>query len=1614
MMKRLVAIVCALALIAVLIPTGTGIVALAAEEGKSYQVGYSKKDVTPYIKNPYTGDLGIDNIEYADADKYVGTVQIHNPNNTAEIVEIPFVKTPLSGYGAITTRLADKMTDDNGDGLIGLGDGIFVTATVVTDDWGNTVIYMTTDLINGFSYLTSAVRNAIVAAIGADKIKPEQIILTGSHTHEGPTLSNCYTSWNSNMNTANSKATGDVTALGSYWLYFVDQMTAAAVEAYENRSAATMTKGEIEAPDAMKAMGYTYKDSNFDNNGEGFMLNSVRHYDVKKTVRTVVEEKMWYHTSYKQTSDTTTTYNWVGGDNFGAVNQPGTTTKTTESTSGSSFSKKNIKTTVTTTYETDHVSEVNDTMSVLRFDRAEGDPIVLINWRAHASICGGSPYTNISSDYINALRYRLENNTSFGGNQNYCVGFWQSNSGNVNNTSRLNYEYKYVPADHTTGVGYTTITLDDNKDGKDDVKVPWEKDATGFYADYYKTFTNGSGTENYTDQVHRCALYGYLLGKVALYTMENGMTTGLDHGKIRAIQSDFMAPTRQYTAGEIAAATQWKADYDAGKSITYPYHYTYNGSDVAMNSYYHAYSIVHRSSAEFVKMELHAVVMGKDFALVTGPGEQFDRYSSEHTTGNTSDNDWDDLIGSYGKPFILSYSNDSTGYSPNQLAYNYYTDQNGKVPVGTAMGSYEANTTTLAEGVGESLIPKFSQMIDLAANGYVERYCEHCKKTVEWTPLTAENAHTDIGSGHYYLLEDLNGTTYSGSTTCQWGVGADGLVENICFDLNGHAKTSITRNFIVKKDSVLSIMDSVGGGYVQGQTYSNNPGGGNISVETGGVLNLYSGTLKFKKIDNESWYGTGVGGVISLSGTFNMYGGTVEGGEVVTSSYTFGNNGCGGAIYVYPNGKVNAYGGSITSGAVPDTGRGPCVFLADKSSKLLLSGDAKVEDIYFNVSDTSASLEVSGAYTGTSGLTFRYAISNGKDIGTATEVDLSNANITCTNNSNANIAVTGSNLVLSFADKNAIAIVSGSEGLKYYNSLEEAVNAYKDGMIKLVKDDDSSVHITKDLYLDLNGNSVRGEVVIDEHSTLYCKDTQTDDYTVADDNYGRIAEAYGNVCAMQDGENTYMLILEDDGMSFHRVNLDIYAMSLRPEVNGVIEPGVYYKSDFAGDEVVASYVDTFGIALSVAGMPNAENMDTVCKYSYFSEFQSGEGANDATGTLLKGIMKGRNSDQLNTRNAEVSVYGRAYIKDISGNYIFGVGVSRSLRQQIELIDEQWDTVGENQEAVVTLCKKYETVVSKWTIPNIRRAAMEGMGATPETPKFNNNNLVFTSGNKAVCPACQKEVEWTAITQEAYGSTEVPQQNVDGVHFYLAEDITYTGEADFITGPGGGKKLCIHLNGHNFTGTKSRFLFGYGSNSYVMGNGIVATGKNTSGMGGIAWNTNTQTNISIHLYGGTYTVTADNTKGSAIAIQDNGGQLHIHEGVKVIGSKTASAIYVGTSNLRTSELYVTGATIEGSILIKNRAVDKGFSTTVVIDDSEISKVELGKDVSCIIAGNTGIDKLTVAEGAKFVVGQLGLIPRICVQGNGVVSEPNANMAAYLNCFTASSGELWIEDNALVIG
>ena len=265
-------------------------------------------------------------------------------------------------------------------------------------------------------------------------------------------------------------------------------------------------------------------------------------------------------------------------------------------------------------------------------------------------------------------------------------------------------------------------------------------------------------------------------------------------------------------------------------------------------------------------------------------------------------------------------------------------------------------------------------------------------------------------------------------------------------------------------------------------------------------------------------------------------------------------------------------------------------------------------------------------------------------------------------------------------------------GQARYGTLAEALeNAPAGSTMQLLGSLAEAVTVTKELTLDLNGFDLTGEIAVDG-GKLLIKDSQTDDYTVMDAaGYGKLT---GTVSGVQAADG-YMMITEETGVSFHRIDLTMTDMTLRPS-----QAGVYYKSSFAGDELVAQKVVRYGVALSVQGDP-AE--DAAAILSWFEGFEAG--SNAANGTLLHGILKQTNSQAENAYNAQLPVYGRAYILTSDGAYIFGECVSRSLRQQIEQIDGMWDELTETQQTgLVELYTQYQSVMESWNISNIKSNA----------------------------------------------------------------------------------------------------------------------------------------------------------------------------------------------------------------------------------------------------------------------------------------------------------------------
>ena len=577
--------------------------------------------------------------------------------------------------------------------------------------------------------------------------------------------------------------------------------------------------------------------------------------------------------------------------------------------------------------------------------------------------------------------------------------------------------------------------------------------------------------------------------------------------------------------------------------------------------------------------------------------------------------------------------------------------------------------------------------------------CPHCKTVVKWDPFTT-SAPSTAGSYHYYLNKD-----YPASTTKQYIL--KGGVQ-VCIDLQGHTFSSQERAlYTAETGTVLSIIDTVGGGIVNGKAAGNNPGGGTISVGGGSTFNLYGGTLGFTHDSGARWGGTARGGVIQSSGTLNVYGGKIIGGEVVDSTYEFtGIEGAGGAIYA--SGELNLLGGEITSGKAPESGAGPCIYVAGSSNRITLGGDAKVEDIYFP-DNNSARFIVSSDFTGTAGISFEPSVvlHQGLTVGVCSAAEWKGT-ITCTSVDYPTALPENGSLVLSAY---SVGTVAAADGVGY-QSLQAAIEAVSDGgLVEMLKSADIDITVNKNIYLQMNACNINGTVTVAEGCTLYGMDSATIDFTVADGKYGKITKVIGAYAgAPADAgysDDSYLAVNENGMVSFHCVRLQIYAMTLRVDAtDDKQEPGLYYKSYFRADEKAAPLISTYGVALSLYDTPNSENMDELCRYSKFEGFESGPLGNlgNSSSTLLKGIMKTRNSDKINLRNMQKLVYGRAYAKTADGQYIFGIPVRRSLQEQLEGIDQMVPALSENQvTSVVNMYTKFKTVLADVQLPGIAEA-----------------------------------------------------------------------------------------------------------------------------------------------------------------------------------------------------------------------------------------------------------------------------------------------------------------------
>lgn len=879
MKKRVIAAVCALAIVlSVCVAVLTVDVSAAT---KTYEVGYARVDINPW-EDPY--DL--------DGDGSKGKI----------------MQLPLQGNSDNMNRQSvSTLMDDNGDGVIGEGDGLFASCIAVTDDDGDTVLMYSVAMVGGIERMVQETRKGLIAALkeeNIDVVLPAQNIqIQGTHTHNSIALGEYKESYKDSTKTYQiqdqngilTEATitaGEVYNNFSVWYpYFINQMVSAGVQAIRDRATATMSKGQIDAGEA-----------------SGKVMNTVRHYT--------------------RVANNGEVYVW--GSNFNKNNighkTAGDGTATVDSTGSAELVK------------------ANDTMYCLKFDFGGAkDPIALVNWRAHTTMAdrdGTKLY--VSSCYPNRMSYELSKKE----NGSYRTIFIQGAAGNINTSSYLYGSW---------------CSSDVHKDA------------------------NGDGV--WLGNELSGNIYGEVLGKVAAKCLKSNMTT-VDAGDIRVTNMVFNADAKSYIdntlaqrAGKTARTASvgkypfiypkdvtegiyamleeeqrgWYDEYSGGNGVWVDISGTYKGEIYAIASERHVTDIIQNyKETGREDVELTAFMLGENVAFVTAPGELYDRYNRNITWDdlkgktqagiyrflNNSYNEWDNILsknvgGSYGTPFVMGYANDSVGYFPNNVAYEYC--KNSKTAV---IGAYESHVTELAQGECEQLMDIYANMLEYLVTYevtnnqlYREAYCEACKTNVVWEAMGSKyNNHSGnpgLASGHYYLTEDVDSAQ-------KYVVDGD----TVCVDLNSHTLTGGTRAFLLNgTGETLNIMDSsaAGTGKVQGHGSSDKSGksifgGGTVYIVGDNTCNLYSGTLTQAFTDISGVANGGVVEVESRSAVFNMYGGTITGGKVHWTGLNKGTTAVpcrGGNVYVY-GGTFNMYDGVIENG----TAQGQVVDITDEEGNV--------------------------------------------------------------------------------------------------------------------------------------------------------------------------------------------------------------------------------------------------------------------------------------------------------------------------------------------------------------------------------------------------------------------------------------------------------------------------------------------------------------------------------------------------------------------------------------------------------------------------------------------------------------------------------------------------------
>ena len=241
----------------------------------------------------------------------------------------------------------------------------------------------------------------------------------------------------------------------------------------------------------------------------------------------------------------------------------------------------------------------------------------------------------------------------------------------------------------------------------------------------------------------------------------------------------------------------------------------------------------------------------------------------------------------------------------------------------------------------------------------------------------------------------------------------------------------------------------------------------------------------------------------------------------------------------------------------------------------------------------------------------------------------------------------------------AFAVVDSAENMTWYADAASALEACPEGsFVRLYLD--SQVQLNKDVALDLHGSAVTvsGPYTVSlmdskgGGTATLAQDTKTPAKYIAPDGIRYLTQMDGSVATA------------------HPLDMKITGVSLRPS-----SAGVYYTGSWIADEVTSQLIESYGVAVSTAKVPDENFMDLDSQCLWTTQTDVLNAATNDYSVLISGIMKTLTQDpdrtaEENKRNGETKIHAVAYVKLKSGNMLLSDSISYSLYDVMKTVDER--------------------------------------------------------------------------------------------------------------------------------------------------------------------------------------------------------------------------------------------------------------------------------------------------------------------------------------------------------